>query len=108
MIGQDTGHGEYGPNSAEVERFLALLERLTPAEWTQVEADAPTTAPSPSPVERAIDFSSGDAKRAGDVAAELAPRSGGGDLPARTAAEALVLREELGEYFTLYYQPFVG
>lgn len=102
----NTDPGEYGPNTAQVERFLALLEQLGEADWARIEV-AGRVEPRPAvPGELLLTFSGGFAKRAGDVALERAPRPGNADLLAQRAAQALALRDELGAQFEDVYRPF--
>jgi len=103
----DSGPGQFGPNTAQVERFLALVEQLSEGEWRSVEATGRATTPvRPVPVEAVADVDHGWAKRAGDLALDLAPKHGDVDLLAQQAAEALVVRGELSDRFDDFYAPF--
>src|SRR5207302_10855535 len=52
----DPGPGQFGPNTAQVERFLALVEQLSESEWRSVDAAGRATTPvRPAPVEAVVD-----------------------------------------------------
>jgi hypothetical protein len=103
----DPGPGQFGPNTAQVERFLALVEQLSDGEWSAVEAvGRATTTVRPSPVGAIADVDHGWARRAGDLALDLAPKHGDVDLLAQQAAEALVVRDALSDRFDEFYAPF--
>src|SRR5689334_6500308 len=83
----NTEPGEFGPNTAQVERFLALLERLDDGDWAKVEAAGVAAPAAELPAEVLLTFAEGFAKRAGDVAYDRAPPPGNVDLLAQRAAQ---------------------
>jgi hypothetical protein len=98
--------GEFGPNTGQVERFLALLDRLDDDDWATVEAAGLAAPAAELPAEVLLTFAGGFAKRAGDVAFDRAPRPGNVDLLAQRAAQALAVRDQLGDLFAAVYRPF--
>ena len=100
--------GEFGPNSAQVERFLALLAQLDSDDWAGVEAAAAAAPASVVTAEPLLVHALGYAQRAGDLASDYAPRPGNADVLAQRAALALAVRDELGARFDDLYRPFAA
>lgn len=99
----------YGPNTEQVKRFLAILERLDAEEWSQV-GSYQWPGSSPQALNEAGAALSGEsrgwARWIGSRAAQSAPGPGPARDRTETAAEALAIRDALDQHFAVLYAPF--
>ncbi|MFN2569346.1 MAG: hypothetical protein ABR564_07065 [Candidatus Dormibacteria bacterium] len=99
----------YGPNTDQVRRFLAILEQLNSDEWTAVGSyQWPGTSPETlNEAGAALSSQSrGWARWIGSRAGQSAPGPGAARDRADTAAEALAIRDALEQHFSVLYAPF--